>query len=119
MVLMKSILGECNGMNRFSFLCLLLIVTAIGLWGCTENQESPDRLVEAISMDISEAEVSVDSTQALDDTESIDELEPDIEFVADVVEEPDYCIDCHTDQAMLTDTAAPEEEVESENEGEG
>jgi hypothetical protein len=31
----------------------------------------------------------------------------------------DYCLECHTDQQMLIDTAKPEEEVASENEGEG
>ena len=29
------------------------------------------------------------------------------------------CMECHSDQAMLIDTAAPVEEVESENEGAG
>jgi hypothetical protein len=29
------------------------------------------------------------------------------------------CVECHSDQAMLIDTAAPVEEVESENEGAG
>jgi len=31
----------------------------------------------------------------------------------------DYCLDCHTNKEMLIDTADPEEEVISENEGEG
>lgn len=31
----------------------------------------------------------------------------------------DYCFDCHVDKEMLIDTADPEEEVISENEGEG
>ena len=33
--------------------------------------------------------------------------------------EVDYCIECHTDMQALIDTAKPEEEVVSENEGEG
>lgn len=31
----------------------------------------------------------------------------------------DYCLDCHTDQQMLIDTASEEEEVINENKGEG
>lgn len=31
----------------------------------------------------------------------------------------DYCLDCHTDKEMLINTAAPEEVVETESEGEG
>jgi hypothetical protein len=31
----------------------------------------------------------------------------------------DYCIECHTDQQTLIDTADPVAEVVSENEGEG
>jgi len=30
----------------------------------------------------------------------------------------DYCLECHSDQQMLIDTAKPQEEVVSENEGE-
>ena len=33
--------------------------------------------------------------------------------------EPDTCTDCHTDKDLLIDTADPEEEVISENEGKG
>ena len=38
---------------------------------------------------------------------------------AEPVAEDDQCINCHTDKQALIDTAKPEEEVESENEGEG
>ena len=33
--------------------------------------------------------------------------------------EPSACVECHSDQAMLIDTATPVEDVESENEGAG
>ena len=34
-------------------------------------------------------------------------------------EQPNYCLDCHTDQKSLIDTAKPEEPVVEESEGEG
>ncbi len=39
--------------------------------------------------------------------------------MASVEAEPDYCLDCHTDQQRLMDTAAPVEKKPSENKGEG
>ena len=44
------------------------------------------------------------------------------EILASVAQKPDsidYCIECHSDKDQLINTAAPEEEVISENEGEG
>jgi hypothetical protein len=46
----------------------------------------------------------------------------EVETAAAPVEEPemvDQCISCHTEKQMLVDTAKPEEEVISENEGAG
>jgi hypothetical protein len=47
--------------------------------------------------------------------------EEDPEPTDEVVAEPqvDNCVECHTDQEMLIDTADPVAEVESEDEGEG
>ena len=48
--------------------------------------------------------------------------EPDIpDETEDVADLPvqETCVDCHSDQQSLIDTAKPQEEVQSENEGEG
>ena len=49
------------------------------------------------------------------------EVAPPPEPTEEVVEEPlmDQCVECHTDQQALIDTADPVAEVVSENEGEG
>ena len=49
------------------------------------------------------------------ETASPTEVVPVAEQTAPV----DYCIECHSDKDQLIDTAAPEQEVISENEGEG
>lgn len=46
-------------------------------------------------------------------------LENDIASSGQTAEEPDYCLDCHTDQEKLMEVADPVVETESENEGEG
>ena len=45
--------------------------------------------------------------------------EPDPTPTEEPTEAADACIDCHTDKQALIDTAKPEDEVVSENEGEG
>jgi hypothetical protein len=45
--------------------------------------------------------------------------EAPLETEVAVVEQVDYCLECHTDKDQLIDTAAPEEEVVEESEGAG
>lgn len=116
---LTNFVGECKGMNKFPFLCLLLILIATGLWGCSAAQDLPEMPVEAAAADISDAATSADTAPAPDEPTPTDETDLDNDLAVDAAEEQDYCIDCHTDQAMLTNTAAPEEEAEPENEGEG
>jgi len=72
------------------------------------DPEEIAELVEDLKADEAEGEADQSAEQAPEET---------------VAEEPmvavDYCIECHTDQQALIDTAKPQEEVHSENEGEG
>ena len=63
-----------------------------------------------------ELEATTDTDDPTGEAVSIDEI------LASVAQKPDtvdYCVECHSDKDQLIDTAAPEEEVISENEGEG
>jgi hypothetical protein len=55
--------------------------------------------------------------EAVDPTEEATDPEPTEEVAAEP--QVDNCVECHTDQQTLIDTADPVEEVASENEGEG
>jgi PBP1b-binding outer membrane lipoprotein LpoB len=98
-------------MRKISLLCLLLILLALVLGGCSENPEMSDEPTET-------APTEVDPTSTSADTEAPDDEAPEDDPVG-AVEEVDFCIECHSDQTMLTQTADPEVEVESESEGEG
>ncbi|MBN2501656.1 MAG: hypothetical protein JXB38_12815 [Anaerolineales bacterium] len=61
-------------------------------------------------------EATTEADDPTGETVSIDEM------LASVAQKPDtvdYCVECHADKDKLIDTAAPEEEAISENEGEG
>ena len=107
-------------MRKFSLLCLLLIFLAMGLWGCSQNPEPSDLPTEVASTDIETPVVSDEAVPASgEESESSLDTDQQDEPVADTVAVESYCVDCHTDQEMLVDTAAPEVEVESEDQGEG
>lgn len=101
--------------------CLVLSLIALGLGACSarsEPSEVPSTEVESIE----------DSTVMLSETagdpvleiaEPADEPTQEEEPAAVAEEVENYCIDCHTSQQSLIDNAKPEEEVVSENEGEG
>lgn len=103
-------------MKKNPLLCLLLILLALFIGGCSGNSEMPDKPTEMASAEVADAPTSEDLIA--DDTDTSDDEEAEEDLVA-AVEESDYCVDCHSDQTMLTQTADPEVEVESESEGEG
>jgi uncharacterized protein YcfL len=97
------------------FGALLLAVLILG--GCSTDANQPAPTVDANRVAFSENE----SNPALDadvsmDTVSDEDTSPDVVVAP---EEENYCIECHTDQQALIDTAKPEEPVAKENEGEG
>ena len=108
-------------MRKFSLLCLLLILLAMDLWGCSKSPEPSDLPTEVASTEIKTPMVSEDAASATDEESesSLDNADQQDEPVGDTVAVESYCVDCHTDQEMLVDTAAPVVEVESEDQGEG
>jgi hypothetical protein len=108
--------------NKLLLLCFLLFVS-IALTACSPGEAPPtENPVET-------EQVSVEPTTPPTATVEIAELSPEPEPTEEPVEgdaedvmttdEMSACVDCHTDKTMLIDTAAPQEEVESENEGAG
>ena len=61
-------------------------------------------------------EATTENDDPTGETVSIDEK---LASVAPKPDSVDYCVECHSDKDQLINTAAPEEEVISENEGEG
>ena len=107
---------------RLLFFCLLLFVS-IALTACSPG-EAP-----TTEIPIETEQVTVEPTTPPTATVEIEEPSPEPEPTEELVEgdsedvmatgETSACVDCHTDKTMLIDTAAPQDEVESENEGAG
>ncbi|MCA9921650.1 MAG: hypothetical protein KC421_04725 [Anaerolineales bacterium] len=81
------------------------------LLGCGGTETTEDEVVSASPPD--DAEVAL-----VDDVQPTATPTTAVTMITDTVP-VDYCFDCHVDKEMLIDTADPEEEVISENEGEG
>lgn len=119
----------------FLFLALsLMVVLALG--SCAEATsmiETPTQVAKATEETVIPATQEPVPTESpepteIEPTESSPTDEPTAEptedsgpddVVGDSANSADACVDCHTDQQMLIDTADPVEEVESENEGAG
>ena len=98
-----------------------------GLVGCAQETEpaiTPTEVAqvsEEPSMPPTEEALPTEPPEPTDipSTEPTDdEPDPTVEAADDPVGS-DYCVECHSDQQMLIDTAESVEEVESENEGAG
>jgi PBP1b-binding outer membrane lipoprotein LpoB len=102
-------------------LMLFIVVTGCGPSQATEEL-APEVPVETEqptvppTLEVTATAAIDEPTQEAEETENTEDNET--EDVASV-EQNSACVECHTNQAMLIDTADPVEEVESENEGAG
>ena len=98
---------------RLTLIAFALIGLIIGIAGCSGKTVPSEQSVEAPIVEAELTDSSVEQTATTPDTAP--------QEVASTVEDQpiDYCLDCHTDQQKLIDTARPEEVILSENEGEG
>jgi hypothetical protein len=115
---------------------LILMLLLTGLVGCATENQTPEITQPVVEEELAptdtEEQVATDLPEPTEEPteELVEELveepteepaeEPTEEMVAEpVAEGEDHCLNCHTDQQMLIDTAEALEEVESENEGAG
>ena len=89
---------------------LLLVLGSLFLTSCqSADSDSVDEAAQVADIE----PLLVETATAVSPTE---------EPILELTEEPapvDNCLDCHTNKDLLIQTADPEEEVISENEGEG
>ncbi len=86
---------------------LLLLVGVVAVTGCQTADSNPPEVVANVEPVLLETATAVSPTE---------------EPITDPTAEPvpiDNCLDCHTNKELLIQTADPEQEVISENEGEG
>lgn len=109
--------------NKYLRLGTLLLLL-IGVIGCNPEQPIGEQATEFIPTATKQATLSpteiptaaVVQEKPTEESEETDESSSD-EAMSEV--QDGACVECHTDQEMLIDTADPVEEVESENEGAG
>ena len=108
-------------------LALAVLLLALVLTRCGEQvmpEADPTATAYAYPPPMNDPDEVAASLTAIpeeEETAAPTEEAPETEPTEAVAEEPavDNCVECHTDQQALVDTANPVEEVTSENEGEG
>ena len=104
------------------FGALILAVLLLGGCSTSADQPAPTPTVDAARVDADMVAISESTSDSNADTaetmDTVSEDDPSPDTIA-APEEENYCIECHTDQQALIDTAKPEEPVAKENEGEG
>ena len=111
--------------TRRILLCVVFVVILLTVAGCSSEApataavtEEPVQTEQA-TLSPTAAPTATEQQAATEVVDETEEPQPEDEDDAASTEEVNACVACHTDQAMLIDTADPVEEVESENEGAG
>ena len=104
----------------------LMLAFLLAAAGCSPAQptleptvEKPVETEEASLPPTEAATATPTEEESAEETETTEEPGDSENDQARSPEEISACVECHSDQGMLIDTAAPVEEVESENEGAG
>ena len=108
----------------FALAVLFLVLSLMGCGGQATPEAEQTAIIYAYPPPMNDPEEVVASLTAIPDDETAaapKEDTRDPEPTEAVAAEPqvDHCVECHTDQQILIDTADPVAEIESENEGEG
>ena len=111
--------------NRY-ILIFLVILLVLAATGCAGETPEPNPVATPTAytyppplndLNAVESELPAGVDEELAAPAAVPETEPTEEVVA--APQVDNCVECHTDQQMLIDTADPVAEVISENEGQG
>lgn len=114
-------------MNQKFLLGGMLILLLMAVMGCSPGQPTEEVVTEIPEeTELATLPPTVAPTATDEIQESVDEPTDEPEQTEDTssedamsTDQDGACVECHTDKAMLIDTADPVEEVESENEGAG
>lgn len=90
----------------------------------TPVEQKPTQIVPTPINDLEEVELIIEQLESGDqvsvpETGESEDLEEEEDSPVEPSAQVDHCIECHADKEMLISTAKAEEEVLSENEGEG
>jgi outer membrane biosynthesis protein TonB len=94
---------------------LMLLLAAFMMIGCDSPSAATVEDVELAVAEVEATEMAAEEAAVVDEVDEVTEETA----VTPTVEPVDECLSCHIDKEMLIATADPEEEVISENEGEG
>jgi len=94
-------------MKKILSISLYIILMVLGMSSCNQVLSSLNPVVE----NLTNSNLSAQDLIVIPVQETVLENPDDLD--------PNFCLDCHSDQDLLIDTAKPEEVVVSESSGEG
>ena len=115
---MKKAQNELNWLRVITTFVLLVVAFSVSGCGSEETAPAVEDGPEAVEVAVVEVQAT-ETAVAVKEADEADVAEVAVTETAVTEELIDECLACHIDKEMLIATADPEEEVISENEGEG